>query len=592
MKPVGFSATPNLVLRLPMWRSRLMLFILFFLFMLLLARAFWIQGPGNAFYEAKAVRGTQRELELPASRGKILDRNGQVIATSLEAKSVIAYNDTVPDDLSAEKIRKLAQLLQIGEADLRKKLKEERKQVFLKRQVDPEIAQQIKRLEIPGIGLNNEYRRFYPEGEAMAHVVGFTNVEDRGQEGMELSHEAELAGHPGQRRVVVDRLGRVVEDVAITQLPRNGKDLQLSIDSKIQYLAYNAVKNAVEEHHAKAGGAVVLDTQTGEILALANWPSYNPNDRSKLNGEQLRNRVLTDTFEPGSTMKPFTVSIALEKGAVTPNTPMAIGASYLIGPKPITDTHPYGVLTVAQIIQKSSNIGTAKLAMQMQSKEMWDMYTAVGFGQAPKIGFPGAVAGTLHPYKKWMPTDQARIAFGYGIAASLFQVAHAYTIFARDGELVPLTIERSPEFKQGTRVISAKTAIEMRSMLESVTEPGGTAVKAHSDGFRVGGKTGTAHKVSGKGYSSNKYRAYFSGIAPISAPRIVVAVMIDEPTGGSHYGGDVAAPVFSTIVSETLQTMNIVPDTNVKQMVMRDEVAPTEAHGDNLLQIHKVVLKR
>ena len=592
MKPVGFSATPNLVLRLPMWRSRLMLFILFFLFMLLLLRAFWIQGPGNAFYEAKAVRGTQRELELPASRGKILDRNGQVIATSLEAKSIIAYNDTVPDDLSAEKIHKLAQLLQMNEADLRKKLKEERKQVFLKRQVDPEIAQQIKHLEIPGIGLNNEYRRFYPEGEAMAHVVGFTNVEDRGQEGMELSHESELAGHPGQRRVVVDRLGRVVEDVAITQLPHNGKDLQLSIDSKIQYLAYNAVKNAVEEHHAKAGGAVVLDTQTGEILALANWPSYNPNDRSKLNVEQLRNRVLTDTFEPGSTMKPFTVSIALEKGAVTPNTPMAIGASYLVGPKPITDTHPYGVLTVAQIIQKSSNIGTAKLAMQMQSKEMRDMYTAVGFGQAPKIGFPGAVAGTLHPYKKWMPTDQARIAFGYGIAASLFQVAHAYTIFARDGELVPLTIEKSPDFKQGTRVVSAKTAIEMRSMLESVTEPGGTAVKAHSDGFRVGGKTGTAYKVSGKGYAANKYRAYFSGIAPISAPRIVVAVMIDEPTGGSHFGGDVAAPVFSTIVSETLQTMNIVPDANVKQMVMRDEVTPTEAREENSLQMHKVVLKR
>jgi cell division protein FtsI (penicillin-binding protein 3) len=589
MRPVGFSTTPNLVLRLPMWRSRLMLFLLFFVFMLLLIRAFWIQGPGNAFYEAKGVRGTQRELELPASRGKILDRNGQVIATSLEAKSVIAYNDTVPDDLSAEKVKALANLLQISEAELRKKLKEERKQIFLKRQVDPAVAQKIKQLEIPGIGLNNEYRRFYPEGEAMAHVVGFTNVEDRGQEGMELSREKELAGHPGQRRVVVDRLGRVVEEMAILQLPQNGKDLSLSIDSKIQYLAYNAVKSAVEKHQAKAGGAVVLDTQTGEILALANYPSYNPNDRKYLTGEQLRNRVLTDTFEPGSTMKPFTVSLALEKGQVQPNTQMVIGAKYLIGPKPITDTHPYGTLTIAQIIQKSSNIGTAKLAMNTSPQEMWDLYTAAGFGQAPKIGFPGAVAGTLHPYKKWVPSDQARIAFGYGISSSLFQLARAYTIFARDGELVPLTIERSPEFKPGTPVISAKTAIEMRSMLETVTEPGGTALKAQAEGFRVGGKTGTSHKLVGKVYG-NKYRAYFAGLAPISAPRIVVAVMIDEPTKGGHYGGEVAAPVFSTIVSETLHTLNVLPDAKVRQMVLQDK-APEEIRAANV-QTQHVVLKR
>ena len=589
MRPVGFSTTPNLVLRLPMWRSRLMLFLLFFVFMLLLIRAFWIQGPGNAFYEAKGVRGTQRELELPASRGKILDRNGQVIATSLEAKSVIAYNDTVPDDLSAEKVKALANLLQMSETELRKKLKEERKQIFLKRQVDPAVAQQIKLLEIPGIGLNNEYRRFYPEGEAMAHVVGFTNVNDKGQEGMELSREKDLAARPGQRRVVVDRLGRVVEEMAILQLPQNGKDLNLSIDSKIQFLAYNAVKSAVETHHAKAGGAVVLDTQTGEILALANYPSYNPNDRKYLTGEQLRNRVLTDTFEPGSTMKPITVSLSLEKGQVQPHTQMAIGAKYLIGPKPITDTHPYGTLTVAQIIQKSSNIGTAKLAMNTTPQEMWDLYTAAGFGQAPKIGFPGAVAGTLHPHKKWVPSDQARIAFGYGISASLFQVARAYTIFARDGELVPLTIERSPEFKPGTPVISAKTAIEMRSMLESVTEPGGTAIKAQAEGFRVGGKTGTAHKLVGKGYG-NKYRAYFVGLAPISAPRIVVAVMIDEPTGGSHYGGDVAAPVFSTIVSETLHTLNVLPDAKVKQMVLQDKT-PEEIRTANA-QAQHAVLKR
>ena len=590
MRTVGFSTTPNLVLRLPMWRSRLMLFLLFFVFMLLLLRAFWIQGPGNAFYEAKGVRGTQRELELPASRGKILDRNGQVIATSLEAKSVIAYNDTVPDDLAADKVKRLASLLQISETELRKKLKEDRKQLFLKRQVDPVIAQQIKQLEIPGIGLNSEYRRFYPEGEAMAHVVGFTNVNDKGQEGMELSRDKDLAAYPGQRRVVIDRLGRVVEEIAIEQLPQNGKDLQLSIDSKIQYLAYNAVKSAVEQHHAKAGGAVVLDTQTGEILALANYPSYNPNDRRNLSGEQLRNRVLTDTFEPGSTIKPLTISIALEKGSVTPNTNMAIGAKYLVGPKPITDTHPYTNLTVTEVVQKSSNIGTAKIAMNnLSAEEMWDFYTAVGLGQTPKIGFPGAVAGTVHPFKKWMPTDQARIAFGYGISASLFQVARAYTIFARDGELVPLTIERSPEYKSGTRVLSAKTAIEMRKMMEAVTEPGGTAIKAQAEGYRVGGKTGTAHKLVGKGYG-NSYRAYFAGIAPISAPRIVVAVMIDEPTGGSHYGGDVAAPVFSTIVGETLRALNVAPDSQHSQLTLNEQSSKVVSTAS--LQTQHVVLKR
>ena len=590
MRTVGFSTTPNLVLRLPMWRSRLMLFLLFFVFMLLLLRAFWIQGPGNAFYEAKGVRGTQRELELPASRGKILDRNGQVIATSLEAKSVIAYNDTVPDDLAADKVKRLASLLQISETELRKKLKEDRKQLFLKRQVDPVIAQQIKQLEIPGIGLNSEYRRFYPEGEAMAHVVGFTNVNDKGQEGMELSRDKDLAAYPGQRRVVIDRLGRVVEEIAIEQLPQNGKDLQLSIDSKIQYLAYNAVTSAVEQHHAKAGGAVVLDTQTGEILALANYPSYNPNDRRNLSGEQLRNRVLTDTFEPGSTIKPLTISIALEKGSVTPNTNMAIGAKYLVGPKPITDTHPYTNLTVTEVIQKSSNIGTAKIAMNnLSAEEMWDFYTAVGLGQTPKIGFPGAVAGTVHPFKKWMPTDQARIAFGYGISASLFQVARAYTIFARDGELVPLTIERSPEYKSGTRVLSAKTAIEMRKMMEAVTEPGGTAIKAQAEGYRVGGKTGTAHKLVGKGYG-NSYRAYFAGIAPISAPRIVVAVMIDEPTGGSHYGGDVAAPVFSTIVGETLRALNVAPDSQHSQLTLNEQSSKVVSTAS--LQTQHVVLKR
>ena len=586
MKPVGFSTSPNIVLRLPMWRSRLMLFLLFVAFVALVVRAFWIQGPGNGFYEAKAIKGVQRVIDMPATRGKILDRNGQLIATSLEAKAVIAYTDNFPADLAPEKITQLAKLLDMSETEIKKRFKDERNQVFLKRQVDPEVAQQIRRLEIPGIGLNNEYRRHYPEGEAMAHVIGFTNVEDRGQEGIELARDKDLAAQTGKRRVVVDRLGRIVNDIAILQFPQNGQDLQLSIDSKVQYIAYNALKSAVEKHKAKAGGAVVLDVRTGEILALANWPSYNPNSRKALTGEQLRNRVLTDTFEPGSTMKPFPVALVMEKGKVQADTNMVIGQKLSIGPKPITDTHLHGMLTVSQVIQKSSNIGTAKLALQLEPREMWDLFAAVGFGQAPNIGFPGTVAGRLHPHQKWGQSDQARMSFGYGISTSLFQLARAYTIFARDGELVPTTILRNPEYKPGTRVISAKTAVEMRNMLETVTEQGGTAIRARADGFRVGGKTGTSHKVEGKGYAANKYRAFFVGLAPISAPRIVVAVMVDEPSTGGHYGGEVAAPVFSTIVSETLRSLNISPDLTDRTLVQSSEPMTTG------VQAQKVVLKQ
>jgi len=586
MPQISFSSTPNLVLRLPMWRSRLVLFLIFVGFIALSVRAVWVQGFGNSFYEEKGNKATLRSIEMPASRGKILDRNGEVLATSLLAKAIIAFPDAVPEDLSKEKLSQLAHLLEMSDAELKKKLSSERTQVFLKRQVDLEVAKQIKELGIPGIAQNNEYRRLYPEGEAMAHVVGFTNVEDKGQEGMELAREKDLAGQPGRRRVIQDRLGRYVEGLGVIHPPKDGADIQLSIDSKVQFLAFNEIKDAVEKHHAKAAGAVVLDAQTGEILALANWPTYNPNSRAHLSGEQLRNRVLTDTFEPGSTIKPFTISTALEKGIVQPNTSMPIGKSYVVGKKAITDTHPYGALTVAEVIQKSSNIGTAKMAMQLQPQDMWEMFQSVGLGQAPNIGFPGAVAGRLRPYKNWVPMDQAIMSFGYGLSASLFQMARAYTIFARDGELVPATIYKSNAIPKGTRVLSAKTAIQMREMLETVTQAGGTATKAQTMGYRVGGKTGTAHKVEGKGYAGNKYRGFFVGMAPMSAPRIVVAVMVDEPSAGGHYGGEVAAPAFSNIVAGTLRSMNILPDSAVKQMVDKDlQAAPVGV-------AHKVSLSR
>ncbi len=578
MAQISFSSTPNLVLRLPMWRSRLVLFLMFVGFTALVVRAIWVQGLDNSFYEEKGNKATLRTIEMPASRGKILDRNGEVLATSLLAKAIIAFPDAIPADVSREKIAQLAKLLDMSEADVRKRLSSEKNQVFLKRQVDLEVAKKVKELGIPGIAQNNEYKRLYPEGEAMAHIVGFTNVEDRGQEGMELAKEKELAGQPGRRKVIQDRLGRYVEGLGIIHPPKDGADLQLSIDSKVQFLAFNELKAVAEKHRAKAAGAVVLDVQTGEILALANWPTYNPNTRANLSGEQLRNRVLTDTFEPGSTMKPFSVALALEKGIVQPNTAMAIGKSVVIGKKSITDTHPYGVLTVSEVIQKSSNIGTAKIAMQLQPQDMWEMFQAVGLGQVPAIGFPGAVAGRLRPYKNWVPIDQATMSYGYGLSASLFQMARAYSIFARDGELVPTTIYKNKTLPRGTQVISAKTAAQMREMLELVTQTGGTATTAQTLGYRVGGKTGTAHKVEGKGYASNKYRGFFVGVAPMSAPRIVVAVMVDEPSAGGYYGGVVAAPAFANIVAGTLRSMNVLPDAAIKQMVDKNlDVIPASS---------------
>jgi len=570
MSQISFSSTPNLVLRLPMWRSRLILFLIFIGFIALVVRAVWVQGFGNSFYEEKGNKATLRSIEMPASRGKILDRHGEVLATSLLAKAIIAFPDVIPEDLSKEKVSQLAKLLEVSESELRKKFASEKNQVFLKRQVDLEVAKQIKELGIPGIAQNNEYKRLYPEGEAMAHIVGFTNVEERGQEGMELAKEKELAGQPGRRRVIQDRLGRYVEGLGIINPPKDGADLQLSIDSKVQFLAFNELKAIVEKHRAKAAGAVVLDVRTGEVLALANWPTYNPNSRSNLSGEQLRNRVLTDTFEPGSTIKPFAISLALEKGLVQPNTSMPIGKSMVIGKKAITDTHPYSVLTVSEVVQKSSNIGTVKMAMQLQPQEMWEMFQAIGLGQAPNLGFPGAVAGRLRPYKNWVPIEQATMSYGYGLSASLFQMARAYSIFARDGELVPATIYKTNNVPKGTQVISAKTAIQMREMLELVTQTGGTATSAQTMGYRVGGKTGTAHKVEGKAYATNKYRGFFVGMAPMSAPRIVVAVMVDEPSTGGYYGGVVAAPAFANIVAGTLRTMNVLPDAAVKQMVDKE----------------------
>ncbi|CAQ70665.1 division-specific transpeptidase, penicillin-binding protein 3 [Cupriavidus taiwanensis LMG 19424] len=571
-----FAASPVLGLRLPMWRSKLVVFLMFAAFVALAVRAAWIQGPGNQFYEAEGKKRFQRTLELPATRGKILDRNGLVLATSLPVKAIWAVPEDVPNQVEAAKIRQLARLLGMSEKELGKKLSEDKGFVYLKRQVLPDVADKIAALKIEGIHQTREYKRFYPEGEAMAHIVGFTNVEDRGQEGVELARESGLAGRAGARQVIKDRLGRVVEDIGVLKTPRDGEDIQLSIDAKIQYLAYNELKAVVDKHKAKAASAVVLDAQTGEVLALANWPTYNPNDRTRLSGEQLRNRVLTDTFEPGSMMKPITVALALQLKRVSPSTVIATTGKYNFEGATITDTHNYGALTVTGVIQKSSNIGTTKIAMMMKPQEMWDMYTSIGLGQAPKIGFPGAVAGRVRPYKSWRPIEQATMSYGYGLSVSLFQMAHAYTIFAHDGELIPVTMFRTNGPATGERILSPQVARDVRAMMETVTAPGGTAPEAQVMGYRVGGKTGTAYKHEGRGYNRSKYRASFIGLAPMSNPRIIVAVSVDEPTAGSHYGGLVAGPAFAAITGGTLRALNVQPDSPIRQLVVSDKVQESE----------------
>ena len=455
---VQLSSSPLLASKTPVWRSKLIVAAMALGFMALVGRAVHVQVLENDFFIRQGEVRFARTLSLPANRGRVLDRNGVLLASSVPAPSIWAN----PEDIDRDpvKLRQLARLLNMTPAELDGKLKNEEKTfVWLRRQLDEPVAKEVLALGIKGVYDIKEYKRLYPEGEAAAHIVGFTNVEDKGQEGVELIFQNQLAGQAGSRRVIKDRLGRVVESVGETVQPQDGQDLQLSIDSKVQFYAYQKLREAVAEHKAKAGSVVVLDAQTGEILALANYPSYSPDRRINLSGEQLRNRALTDTFEPGSTMKPFPVALALEKGLVKPETKIqtAPGRINITG-STITDVHPYGVLTVNEVIQKSSNVGTVKIAMQFQPREMWEMFTELGFGQKPALPFPGVVSGRLRPYKSWRPVEQATMSYGYGISGSLFQVARAYTVFARDGELVPTTLMKREQQVPGTRVISAKNA--------------------------------------------------------------------------------------------------------------------------------------
>ncbi|KQP16150.1 penicillin-binding protein 2 [Pseudorhodoferax sp. Leaf265] len=571
-RSVRYTSSPLLAGKTPVWRSKFVVAALALGFVGLTARAAYIQVIENDFFQRQGKVRFMRTLELPASRGRVLDRNGLLLAGSVVAASIWAIPEEV--DRDPAKLRQLAKLLDMPIADLNKRLEDEDKTfVWLRRQVDAPIAQQIMALKIKGVHERPEYKRHYPEGESSAHVVGFTNVEDQGQEGVELAFQHELLGKAGSRRVIKDRLGRVVEDIGDEVPPVDGRDIQLSIDSKVQFFAYQKLRDAVAQHKAKAGSVVVLDAVTGEVLALANYPSYVPDQRRNLTGEQLRNRAITDTFEPGSTMKPITVAMALEAGRVTPQTIIETNPGrFQLGGFTISDTHNYGTLTVEGVIQKSSNVGALKIAQKMTPHEMWDTFTALGYGQKPQVQFPGAVTGRLRPWKSWKPVEQATMAYGYGLSASLFQMVQSYTAFAHDGSIIPVTMLKHSEPAVGTQVFSAKNAAAVRHMLQMAAGPGGTGQLAQTVGYSVGGKSGTARKQAGKGYAVGKYRAWFTGMAPIDKPRIIVGVMVDEPSNGTFYGGTVAAPVFSEVVQQTLRMMGVQPDMAVKPQVVATTV--------------------
>jgi cell division protein FtsI (penicillin-binding protein 3) len=555
--------------RLPVLRGPLVFGVLLVLLALLAGRSLYLQRFDNRFLQEQGSSRYSRDLEVPAHRGRILDRLGEPLAISTPVKAIWAWPDKL--EATSEQLAALAATLEISPATLAAKLGSGEEFVYLKKSIAPEVAARVAALGIKGVHDDDEYRRYYPAGEVMGQILGFTGDGDVGQEGIELSQQAWLGGVPGGRRVIINRRGEAVEDVESIRAPQEGHDLALSIDSRLQYLAFRELKAAVEANKAKAGGLVILDTRSGEILALANWPSYNPNNRTRGARDRMRNRALTDTFEPGSTLKPFTIAAALETGKLEPTSIVDTAPGTLtIGNATIHDAHREGALTVEQVVQKSSNVGAAKIALSLPPEAMWTALSNAGFGAPPKTGFPGEVSGRLRPAKSWRPIEQATIAYGHGISVNLVQLARAYTVFATDGELKPATLFREAGPVAGRPVLKPATARMVRHMLEMVVLPGGTAPKAQVAGYRVAGKTGTAHKLE-DGVYANKYVSSFVGFAPASNPRLVVAVVIDEPSGAQYYGGSVAAPVFSSVMGTALRLLGVPTDAPVNNVLLPPE---------------------
>lgn len=566
------SIQTNGQMALPPWRSRVLFVLLLAGLGGLLVRGIYLQGIHNDFLQQKGDARYGRVIDINAHRGMISDRHGERLAISTPVESIWAS----PQDVEAtqKQVKQLALILGVNASELKGRMFDSSRDfIYLKRQLPPEQAEKVVQLGIAGVSLKREYRRYYPGGEVTSQLLGFTNVDDNGQEGIELAMQAQLSGKAGSQRVIKDRRGHIIEDVASLRTPKEGSDIALSLDSKVQYLAYREIRQAVELHKAKAGSIVVLDAKTGEVLAMANWPSYNPNNREKLNVSLLRNLAVTDLFEPGSTMKPFTVAAAMELGKIQPDTLINTEHGvYTVGGRKIHDTHPEASLTVSQVIQKSSNVGAAKIGLSMAPEAFWHSLNENGFGTQTGCEFPGEAAGKLRDFKTWRPIEQATMSYGHGISVSLLQLARAYTVFANDGELKSVTMLKQEIPLVGPKVYSATTAHAVRDMLELVVRPGGTAPQAQIAGYRVAGKTGTAHKIENGKYV-DRYVASFVGLAPASNPQLIVAVMINEPAGNDYYGGEVAAPVFSKVMGASLRLLNVpndAPFDNVMQPTIAD----------------------
>ena len=544
---------------LPPWRSRLLFSLLLSGLFLLLARGVYLQCIHNAFLQEKGNERYGRTIGVSAHRGMISDRNGRPLAVSTPVESVWASPQEVA--ATARQVRHLAEVLGMAYGEVHSRLADAgREFVYLKRQLPPDQAEQVVKLGIAGVALQREYRRYYPDGEVAAQLLGFTNVDDKGQEGMELALQPRVGGEDGSQRVLKDKHGNVVEQVESLRMPKPGADVVLSIDNKLQYLAYTELKQAVLSHRAKSGSIVMLDAKTGEVLAMGNWPSYNPNNRAATSVDLMRNSAVVDQFEPGSTMKPFTIAAALEAGKVKPNTLInTTGGEFTIGGYTIHDAHPDGMLTVAQVLQKSSNVGAAKMALSLSPEAFWRDLSADGFGDVTGSGFPGEVPGKLRDYNTWRPVEQATMAYGNGISVNLLQLARAYTAFANDGRLLPVSLVKLDAVPEGKQVFSAATARAVRDMLKLVVQPGGTAPLAQISGYQVAGKTGTAHKLE-HGRYVDRYVASFVGMAPASNPRLIIAVKIDDPQGPHYYGGEVAAPVFAAVMEQALHLLDVPND--------------------------------
>ena len=532
----------------------------------LLGRGVYLQTSQHEFLKNQGDQRFVRTLTLPASRGMITDRNGATLALSAPTESLFAMPSEMDEMPTEAQLEKLSSIIEVPVASIKEKLGKKKDFIYLKRQLSKEKADEIAALGIKGFGFQKELKRHYPMGNLFAHVIGFTNIDGKGQEGLELSREDILRGSDGAKVVLRDNKGNIVDslDSPRNNAPKNGRDMVLSLDQRIQTLAYEELNKAVDYHQAKAGTVVVLDAQTGEILALVNSPAYDPNQPGSAGSEQRRNRAVTDMIEPGSAMKPFTIAKALDSGKV--NTSQRFNTNpYKIGPATVRDTHVYPSLDLRGIMQKSSNVGTSKLSAMFKPKEMYDFYHDLGVGVRVHSGFPGESAGLLRNWKRWRPIEQATMSFGYGLQLSLLQLARAYTMLTHDGELLPVSFEKQAVAPEGKRVIKAETARQIREMMVAVTEPGGTGTAGAVDGFDVGAKTGTARKLINGRYVDNKHVATFVGFAPAQNPRVIVAVTVDEPTANGYYGGTVAGPVFKQVMSGSLNILGVSPTKPLKE---------------------------